>query len=76
MSASRDFGLAGSLVGSLLVLRALQSRSSSAFVVGASLLAQLLQGRRDLGVSLLLLLQSFGLGGGHSRHVTTNYQIL
>ena len=78
MSAGGDLGGAGGLVGGLLVLGALEGGGAAGFVERPPLLSQLLEGGRDLHVSLLFLPEAFGLGGHHflSSHLNHKLSIL
>ena len=63
VSSGGDLVLAGLLVGILESLGSLGTSGSFGFVIGSLLLPQFLKSSGDLGVSLLLLLKSLGLGG-------------
>jgi hypothetical protein len=63
LPSSGDFSLVGGLVGGLVLLGTLEYCSSLLLVFSPALLAELLEGSGDLGLSLLLLLQALGFWG-------------
>ena len=63
LSACRNLGLVSGLICGLLLLGPLEDGCSLGLVISPTLLAELLEGSCNLGLSLLLLSQTLGFGG-------------